>query len=112
MHLAGTGFEFGEQKAGVTADVGQFVDHEKIRGYHQEEGMKDLAPARAKLDAAGVTRAHVYGHSMGGRLTTQLTGIDARVKAAVPSCGGSGDFTGDPATFPGGAVSKIGRAHV
>jgi len=46
------------------------------------------------------------GHSMGGRLTVQLTGIDDRVKAAVPSCGGSGDFTGDPATFPGGAVSK------
>jgi hypothetical protein len=48
----------------------------------------------------------VTGHSMGGRLTVQLTGIDDRVKAAVPSCGGSGDFTGDPATFPGGAVSK------
>jgi hypothetical protein len=43
---------------------------------------------------------------MGGRLTVQLTGIDDRVKAAVPSCGGSGDFTGDTATFPGGAVSK------
>ena len=48
----------------------------------------------------------VTGHSMGGRLTVQLTGIDERVKAAVPSCGGSGDFAGDPAMFPGGAVSK------
>jgi hypothetical protein len=48
----------------------------------------------------------VTGHSMGGRLTVQLTGIDARVKAAVPSCGGSGDFTGDPATYPGGQPSK------
>jgi hypothetical protein len=48
----------------------------------------------------------VTGHSMGGRLTVQLTGIDDRVKAAVPSCGGSGDFTGDPATSPGGAPSK------
>ena len=37
-------------------------------------------------------RLGVYGHSMGGRLTTQLTGIDKRVKAAVPSCGGSGDL--------------------
>ena len=56
-----------------------------------------------EVDAA---KLGVTGHSMGGRLTVQLTGIDARVKAAVPSCGGSGDFTGDPATFPGGAVSK------
>lgn len=48
----------------------------------------------------------VTGHSMGGRLTVQLSGIDDRVKAAVPSCGGSGDFTGDPATFPGGKPSK------
>ena len=42
-------------------DVGQFVDHDEIRGYHQEEGMKALAPARAKLDAAGVTYTpHVF----------------------------------------------------
>ncbi|MEY4854877.1 MAG: hypothetical protein RIR32_1553 [Verrucomicrobiota bacterium] len=56
-----------------------------------------------EVDAA---KLGVTGHSMGGRLTVQLTGIDDRVKAAVPSCGGSGDFTGDPATFPGGAPSK------
>jgi len=30
------------------------------------------------------------GHSMGGKLTTCLAGIDRRVKAAVPSCGGAG----------------------
>jgi len=48
----------------------------------------------------------VTGHSMGGRLTTMVTGIDARVKAAVPSCGGSGDFTGDPALTPGVQTSK------
>lgn len=42
-------------------DVGQFVDRDEIRGYHQEEGMKALAPARAKLDAAGVTYTpHVF----------------------------------------------------
>jgi hypothetical protein len=56
-----------------------------------------------EVDAA---RIGVTGHSMGGRLTVQLTGIDERVKAAVPSCGGSGDFTGDPAAFPGGPLSK------
>jgi len=51
-------------------------------------------------------RLGVYGHSMGGRLTTQLTGIDARVKAAVPSCGGSGDLTATLEEMPGGERSK------
>jgi hypothetical protein len=51
-------------------------------------------------------RLGVYGHSMGGRLTTQLTGIDARVKAAVPSCGGSGDLTATLEEMPGGQRSK------
>lgn len=44
----------------------------------------------------------VYGHSMGGRLTTQLTGIDKRVKVAVPSCGGSGDVLESQTDLPGG----------
>ena len=35
-------------------------------------------------------RLGVYGHSMGGKLTTNLIAIDKRVKAGVPSCGGSG----------------------
>jgi len=37
------------------------------------------------------TRLGVYGHSMGGKLTTATAGADARVKAAVPSCGGISD---------------------
>jgi len=37
-------------------------------------------------------RLGVYGHSMGGKLTTDLAGIDPRVKAAVPSCGGAGNI--------------------
>ncbi len=51
-------------------------------------------------------RLGVYGHSMGGRLTTQLTGIDKRVKAAVPSCGGSGDLVATLDEMPGGERSK------
>jgi hypothetical protein len=43
---------------------------------------------------------------MGGRLTTQLTGIDKRVKAAVPSCGGSGDLIATLDEMPGGQRSK------
>ena len=59
--------------------------------------------SRPELDPA---RLGVYGHSMGGRLTTQLTGIDKRVKAAVPSCGGSGDLTATLDQMPGGQRSK------
>lgn len=51
-------------------------------------------------------RLGVYGHSMGGRLTTQLTGIDKRVKAAVPSCGGSGDVLESEIPVQGGTRSK------
>lgn len=50
------------------------------------------------------TKLGVTGHSMGGRLTVQVTGIDARVKAAVPSCGGSGDVSS--ASVPGGSLTK------
>ncbi len=42
-------------------DVGQFVDHEEIRRYHQEEGAKALAPARGRLDAQAIAHAaHVF----------------------------------------------------
>ena len=52
-------------------------------------------------------RLGVTGHSMGGTLTTGLAGIDPRVKAAVPSCGGAGDLTPDQAGVPGG----LKKAH-
>lgn len=42
-------------------DVGQFVDHEEIRRYHQEEGAKALAPARTRLDADAIAHTvHVF----------------------------------------------------
>lgn len=46
-------------------------------------------------------RIGVFGHSMGGKLTTNLAGIDPRVKAAVPSCGGSGDILESQSDLPG-----------
>ena len=52
------------------------------------------------------TRIGVLGHSMGGKLTTNLAGIDKRIKAAVPSCGGSGDLVESEATVPGGSRTK------
>lgn len=46
-------------------------------------------------------RLGVYGHSMGGKLTTNLAGIDPRVKAAVPSCGGGGNVLESQTDLPG-----------
>ncbi len=43
----------------------------------------------------------VYGHSMGGRLTTDLAAIDKRVRAAVPSCGGAGSVLFSQEELPG-----------
>ncbi|MDB5391158.1 MAG: hypothetical protein JWM11_6804 [Planctomycetaceae bacterium] len=48
------------------------------------------------------TRIGAHGHSMGGKLTTNLAGIDKRIKAAVPSCGGSGDLVVSQIDLPGG----------
>jgi hypothetical protein len=52
------------------------------------------------------TRIGAHGHSMGGKLTTNLAGIDKRIKAAVPSCGGSGDLVESEAVVPGGSRTK------
>ncbi len=46
-------------------------------------------------------RLGVFGHSMGGILTTMVTGTDPRVKVSVPSVGGSGDFVPEDAKRPG-----------
>ncbi len=46
-------------------------------------------------------RLGVFGHSMGGILTTMVTGTDSRVKVSVPSVGGSGDFVPEDAKRPG-----------
>lgn len=56
-----------------------------------------------EVDAA---RIGALGHSMGGKLTTNLAGIDKRIKAAVPSCGGSGDLVISEAAHPGGSRTK------
>ncbi|MBA4186946.1 MAG: hypothetical protein C0467_02905 [Planctomycetaceae bacterium] len=52
------------------------------------------------------TRIGVSGHSMGGKLTTNLAGIDNRVKAAVPSCGGSGNILESQTDLPGCVKTK------
>jgi nucleotide-binding universal stress UspA family protein len=42
----------------LPGDVSMFVSRDQIQKYHQEQGEKALAPARAKLDAAGVAYEH------------------------------------------------------
>ncbi|MCY3018523.1 MAG: acetylxylan esterase [Planctomycetota bacterium] len=49
-------------------------------------------------------RLGVTGHSMGGKLTTDVAGIDARLKAAVPSCGGCGSAPGKISGMPGSGM--------
>ena len=52
-------------------------------------------------------RIGAYGHSMGGKLTTDLAGIDHRIKAAVPSCGGAGDIPESQSDLPGCVKRKL-----
>jgi pimeloyl-ACP methyl ester carboxylesterase len=46
-------------------------------------------------------RIGVHGHSMGGRLTAELAGIDPRVRVAAASCGGAGVVLESEADVPG-----------
>jgi nucleotide-binding universal stress UspA family protein len=39
-------------------EVSMFVDKEQVQGFLHDEGLKALAAAREKLDAAGVRHAH------------------------------------------------------
>lgn len=59
--------------------------------------------SRPEVDAE---RLGAYGHSMGGKLTTDLAGIDRRVRAAVPSCGGAGDVLTSQTELPGCVKTK------
>jgi pimeloyl-ACP methyl ester carboxylesterase len=52
----------------------------------------------------------VTGHSMGGKITVNVAGIDKRVKAAVPSCGGSGGVSGKLSGMPGSGQPVKGNA--
>lgn len=52
------------------------------------------------------TRLGVTGHSMGGKITVDVAGIDKRVKAAVPSCGGSGGASGKLSGMPGAGLAS------
>ena len=48
----------------------------------------------------------VYGHSMGGTITGQVAGLDNRIKAAVPSCGGAGISQAENIARPGASSDR------
>jgi len=50
----------------------------------------------------------VYGHSMGGKLTVLTAGIDERVKAAAPSCGGISNRNNDRGNAKGLYRTTVG----
>lgn len=61
------------------------------------------------LEQQGVVdadRLGVYGHSMGGTITGQVAGLDPRIKAAVPSCGGAGISQAEAIARPGSSVDR------
>ena len=42
-------------QASLPRDIGRFINADTIREFHSETGMAELAAARAKLSAAGIT---------------------------------------------------------
>jgi nucleotide-binding universal stress UspA family protein len=56
-------------------DVSQFVSADDIKGYYHDEGLKDLAAARARLDNAGVPCQH---HVVIGELAAETIAHFAR----------------------------------
>ncbi len=48
----------------------------------------------------------VYGHSMGGTISGQVAGLDSRIKAAVPSCGGAGISQAKNISRPGSSLDR------
>lgn len=54
----------------------------------------------------------VYGHSMGGTITGQVAGIDPRIKAAVPSCGGQGITQAKNLKRPGASADQRVRDKI
>lgn len=54
----------------------------------------------AQQPEVNTDRIGVHGHSVGGRMTTEIA-ADPRVRAAVPSCGGGGAAAGPIGLMPG-----------
>jgi nucleotide-binding universal stress UspA family protein len=87
----------------VSGDVSQFVNAEQVRDFHREEGLKALAAAQAKLEAAGIVPVlHV---SVGDYAETIVDFADSRGCDQILL--GTRGHTGLGGTLLGSVASKV-----
>ena len=87
----------------VSGDVSQFVNADQVRDFHREEGLKALAGAQAKLEAAGIVPVlHV---SVGDCAETIVDFADSRGCEKILL--GTRGHTGLGGTLLGSVASKV-----
>lgn len=87
----------------VPGDVSRFVDAEQLRDFHREEGLKALAAAKARLEAAGIVpMLHV---SVGERAETIVDFAASRDCEMILL--GTRGHTGISGTLLGSVASKV-----
>ncbi|MFN3883794.1 MAG: universal stress protein [Rhodocyclaceae bacterium] len=87
----------------VSGDVSRFVNAEQLRDYHREEGLKALAVAKARLEAAGIVPTlHV---SVGERAETIVDFAASRDCEMILL--GTRGHTGISGTLLGSVASKV-----
>lgn len=87
----------------LSGDVSQFVNAEQVRDFHREEGLKALAAAKEKLEAAGIVPVlHV---SVGDYAETIVDFADSRGCEQILL--GTRGHTGLGGTLLGSVASKV-----
>jgi len=87
----------------LAGDVSQFVNAEQVRDFHREEGLKALAAAKARLEAAGIEPVlHV---SVGEFAETIVDFADSRGCEQILL--GTRGHTGLGGTLLGSVASKV-----
>jgi len=87
----------------LAGDVSQFVNAEQVRDFHREEGLKALAEAKARLEAAGIEPVlHV---SVGEFAETIVDFADSRGCEQILL--GTRGHTGLGGTLLGSVASKV-----
>ncbi|MFN4148774.1 MAG: universal stress protein [Rhodocyclaceae bacterium] len=87
----------------VSGDVSRFVDAEQLRDFHREEGLKALAAARARLEAAGIVPLL---HVSVGELAETIVDFAASRDCELILLGTRG-HTGISGTLLGSVASKV-----
>jgi nucleotide-binding universal stress UspA family protein len=88
---------------GLPGDIGLFISRDQIQSFHREQGEKALAPARARLDAAGVPYAtHILVGEPGSAIAQA-----AREKNCDQILMGTRGHGGIPGLFLGSVAWKV-----